>query len=258
LEVGEMSARGPRHIAWAMAALACASAPEIRVERCPDPAERLPRPAAACFAQPEAQRYSALLANEIADSLSGHRSYPGSAGLSVAFAPDTGAAQACFDTVDGKKVARRIVDAAERIQELPPAPACFAGHRLDFAWESDVVTGEDLRLAVADCRRRVERYRRKILFILEAQTCPEAKGCSGDSVRQRWNEADRELRSCVLDRVPLVMRTGVGHETLVFDPAEDTQPDPAEATRAAVVCDRLPHRSDVVECMERHGWEPRR
>jgi hypothetical protein len=253
-----MSLRGPRHIVWALAALACASAPEIRVERCSDPAERLPRPTAGCFAEPEAQRYSALLTHEIADSLSGHRSYPGSAELSVAFAPDSGAAQVCYDRFEGKQVARRIPDAAERVQELPPAPACFAGHRLDFAWESDVVTDEDLRLAVADCRHKVERYRRKILFILEAQSCYETKGCSGDAVRRRWDEADRELRSCVLDRVPLVMRTGVSHETLVFDPSKDAQPDPKQAMRAGVVCDGLPHRPDVVECMERHGWEPRR
>jgi hypothetical protein len=214
-----MSLRGPRHIVWSLAALACASAPEIRVERCSDPAERLPRPTAACFAEPEAQRYSALLSHEIADSLSGHRSYPGSAELSVAFAPDTAAAQVCYDRFEGKQVTRRIPDAAERVQALPPAPACFAGHRLDFAWESDVVTDEDLR---------------------------------------RWDEADRELRSCVLDRVPLVMRTGVSHETLVFDPSKDAQPDPKQAMRAGVVCDGLPHRPDVVECMERHGWEPRR
>ena len=252
-----MSARGRGHIAWAVATLACATSPEVRVERCSESEQLPPRPTAACFGEPEAQRYAALLAREIGDSLSGYRSHPGSAELRVAFAPDARIAQVCWDAFAGKKVPQRIPDAAERVQQLPAAPACFAGRRLDFAWESDVVTDEDVRGAVADCRHEIERYRRKILFILEAQSCHEAKGCSGDGIRRRWDEADRELRSCVLDRVPLVMRTGVTHETLVFDPSEDTKPDPDQAMRAAVVCDGLPQRPDVIECMGRHGWEPR-
>jgi hypothetical protein len=244
-------------LAWALACCTCATDPQTWVVGCSDPSERAPRPSAECFGDPESQRYAARLAGEIGEGLSGYASHPGSAELSVAFDGDARVSEVCFDSYRGGKIASRIPEAAQRVQALPAAPACFAGRRLDFAWESDDVTDEGVRLAVAECRRKVEPHRRKILFVKQSQGCYERKGCSGDEIRRRWDEADRELRSCVLDRVPLVMHTAEHRETLVFAPAEDEKPDPDEAVKAAAVCNGLPRPADVIECMRRRGWEPR-
>jgi hypothetical protein len=252
-----MSTRGWGVLAWALAACGCTAPPETRVVQCAAPAERRPRPSAECFAALDSQRYAALLAGEIGDALSGHRSHPGAAALSVEFDADSRIAEVCFESFHGGRVARRIPEAAARVPSLPPAPACFAGRRLDFAWESEAVTDEAVRVATAECRRETRHHRRQVLFIHEAQTCHEPMGCSGDEVRRRWAEADRALRSCVLERIPLVMRTGVTRETLVFDPAEHTTPDPDQAMQASAVCDGLPQPPDVIECMGRRGWEPR-
>jgi hypothetical protein len=75
--------------------------------------------------------------------------------------------------------------------------------------------------------------------------------------RSLESRADRELRSCVLAQVPLTMRTGVSREVLRFLPVPDLEPDPELALRAHRVCDGLPRRTDVIECMDRHGWRPR-
>lgn len=253
-----MSTRGWGLLAWALATGGCVTPPPTWVAQCADPSQRLPRPTAECFGEPGSQRYAALLAGEVGDALSARPSSPGSAALSVAFGGDGRVAEVCFESFEGIRVARRIPETAERVLALPPAPACFADRRLDLAWESDAVTDEAVRAATAECRRETQGHRRKILFILEAQSCYEPKGCSGDEIRRRWDDADRALRSCVLARVPLVMRTGVTHEALVFAPAADTTPDPDLALQAAAVCDGLPRPPDVIECMGRRGWEPRR
>jgi len=253
-----MSTRSRRLLASTLAACGCATASGIAtVPRCDDPAERPPRPSAECFAEPDSQRYAAQLAGEVGNGLSGHVSHPGSAGLSVDFDASARVADVCYESFEGGRIAQRIPDVALRVQDLPPAPPCFAGRRLDLAWESDAVTDEEVRIATAECRRATRRHRSRILFIHEAQSCPEQRGCSGDEVRRRWAAADRALRACVLEHVPLVMRTGVGRETLVFDPAAHTTPDPGKALQAATVCDGLPQRQDVIECMDRRGWQPR-
>jgi hypothetical protein len=255
-----MSARGwapGAVLAWALTTSGCSHAPQTWVVQCSAASERPPRPTAECFADPASQYYAALLAGEVGDALSGSISHPGSAALSVAFDGDARVGDVCFESFRGKRIGGRIPDTAARVQALPAAPACFAGRRLDFAWESDAVTDEEVRRATAECRRETQPYRRHILFMLEAQSCYEPKGCSGREVRRRWDEADRALRSCVLGRVPLVMRTGITHEALVFDPAPDTTPDPDQAMRASKVCDGLPRPPDVIDCMQRRGWEPR-
>jgi hypothetical protein len=88
----------------------------------------------------------------------------------------------------------------------------------------------------------------------ELDWCRIAQHCPVEKTRRLESEADRELRSCVLEKVPLTMRTGVSREVLRFLPIEDQKPDPKLALRAHRVCDWLPRREDVVECMDRHGW----
>src|SRR5262245_41210054 len=154
-----MSARGwapGAVLAWALATSGCATAPQTWVVQCSAPPERPPRPSAECFADPASQRYAARLAGEVGDALSGSISHPGSAAISVAFDADARVGDVCFESFRGRRIAGRIPDTAERVQALPAAPACFAGRRPDFAWESDAVTDEEVHRATVECRREIE------------------------------------------------------------------------------------------------------
>jgi hypothetical protein len=236
----------------AVALLSCAAPDVTRVEMCPSPETRPPRPAPECFHSVESRRYVGRLGELIGDTLSGWRSHPGAAELTATFGGGGRVDSLCFDSVSGAVVARRIPDVAERLRELPAAPACFAGHRLDFAWESDVATSEDVREVVRACHRAIRPLTREIDWCRTAQHCPLTE------VLDLRSEADRELRSCVLASVPLAMRTGVSREVLSFVPVPGGKPDPELAIRAHHVCDGLPRRADVVACMDRHGWRPGR
>jgi hypothetical protein len=237
-------------IGLALTLSSCAMPRVTRVEMCSPPAERPARPAGECFQAAEARRYVGRLGGLIGEILSGWRSHRGAAELTTTFDGDGRVASLCFDSVAGAEVARRVPDVAERLGELPPAPACFAGRRLDFAWESDVATAQEVREAVRSCRREVRPWKREIDWCRTGQHCPV------EQVRGLQSAADRELRSCVLESVPLAMRTGVSREVLRFVPEPGSKPDPELALRAHRVCDGLPRRPDVVECMDRHGWQP--
>src|SRR5215468_5471084 len=133
-EDGSMRTRGCAVLAWALATAGCRSAPPTGP--CSNRSEAPPRASVECFADPESQRYAALLAGEVGDGLSGSRSHPGAAALRVTFDDGARVADICFESYEGKVVGGRIPDTAARVQSLPAAPACFAGHRLDLAWES--------------------------------------------------------------------------------------------------------------------------
>jgi len=233
-----------------VALLSCAAPPVTRVEMCSPPEARPARPAAECFHSAESRRYVGRLGGLIGETLSGWRSHPGAAELTATFGGDGRVDSVCFDSVSGGVVARRIPEVAERVRELPAAPACFAGHRLDFAWESDVATSAEVREVVRACHREIRPLKREIDWCRTAQHCPLTE------VLDLRSEADRELRSCVLASVPLAMRTGVSREVLRFVPTPGEKPDPELAIRAHHVCDGLPRRADVVDCMDRHGWRP--
>jgi hypothetical protein len=230
--------------------LSCATPRTIRVEMCPAPAARPARPAAECFQAAESRRYVGRLGGLIGEILSGWRSHPGATELTTTFDGDGRVASLCFDSVSGSVVARRVPDVAEQLRELPPAPACFAGSRLDFAWESDVATAQEVQEVVRGCHRTIRPRKRAIDWCRSRQHCPV------EEVLELQFAADRELRSCVLESVPLAMRTGVSREVLRFVPEPGSTPDPELAIRAHRVCDGLPRRVDVVECMDRHGWQP--
>jgi len=232
--------------------IACASPRATRVEMCSPREARPARPAAECFESAESRRFVGQIGGAIGETLSGWRSHPGSAELTATFGGDGRVDSVCFDSVDGSMVARRIPDVADRLRAFPAAPACFAGHRLDFAWESDVASGAEVREAVRACHRTVRPLKRKIDW------CRTAQGCALTEVLDLQSAADRELRSCVLASVPLAMRTGISREVLSFVPVPGEKPDPELAIRAHHVCDGLPRPADVVDCMDRHGWMPAR
>lgn len=243
------AARRARRVV-ASAALVCACASPPGADLCPPVAERAPLPSAECFRSEEGQSHAVLLSTAISDALMGYVSHPGSAELTVFFGDDAGVGSLCVDSLVGREIARRLPRADRELRALPPGPACFAGRRLDFAWESPEVTHARVREAVRECRRGVESHRRKNLFCHETQRCPV------EQVSERWDRADRELQSCVLTKIPLELHVAGSAEAHHFVPDQPV-PDPELAARALEVCEALPDHAAVVRCMREYGWQPK-
>ena len=245
------AARRSTGVAIALVACACVSDASPVASPCTAQAERAPLPSLECFESDDGQRHAARVASAIGDTLTGYRSHPGSAALSVDFDGAASVASVCAASVEGEEIARRLPRTAARLRRLPAGPACFAGRRLDFAWESAEVTSEALRQATRECRRRIEGLRRRNLFCLEMQRCSERE------VVERWDRGDRELRSCVLEKLPLEMTLAGSVEPHPFVPVAGSAPDPDLATQALQVCEALADRDTLIDCMRRHGWVPR-
>jgi hypothetical protein len=236
-------------VALALAALASASSPEGGVEAsCPPPSERPPLASRSCTDEPGARLHVGV-ERLIREALSDWLPHPGAAQLSVGFGGDGRVASICLDSASDEDTSRRIPALAARARELPPAPACLAGRRLDFAWASEIATDEDLHETLRVCRAEIRPLAGQIDWCRFHQHCPVTR------VRELESEADRELRSCVLASVPLAMRAGISGEILTFLPALGRKPDPELAFRAYRVCGGLPRPADVIGCMDRHGWE---
>ena len=246
------AARRSAGVAIALFACACVSDASPAAAPCVARSLRAPLPSLECFESEDGQRHAALLAGALGETLSGYHSHPGAAELSVDFDDAAGVASVCADSVEGEQIARRLPRAAAGIRRLPAGPACLAGRRLDFAWQSPEVTSEELQQATRECRRRIEGYRRRNLFCLETQRC------SDQEVRERWERADRALRSCVLEKVPLEMPLAGSAETRLFVPIAGSAPDPDLASEATQVCANLADPGALEDCMLRHGFEPRR
>ena len=246
------AARRSRRVAIAILSCACASPATPPAGQCRATAARAPLPSVECFESDEGQRHAGRIATAIADALMGYHSHPGSAELSVSFGDDASVASVCSDWgVEGTEIARRLPRAAELLAALPAGPGCFAGRRLDVAWESPEVTSEHVRQAIRECRRRVEGHRRRNLYCHEMQRCPV------EEVIERWDRGDRELRSCVLEKVPLEMHLAGSAEAHHFVPTAGAGPDPDLAIQAMDLCEALADRDTMLGCMRRHGWEPR-
>jgi hypothetical protein len=245
------AARRAHRAAIAVLVCACASPTSPPAGRCLAAAGRAPRASPECIQDPEGERHAGRIASAIADALMGYHSHPGSAEFSVSFGADATVSSLCTDRVEGAEIARRVPRAFRRLEEMPAGPACFAGRRLDFAWESSDVTSEHVRQATRDCRRRIEGHRRRNLF------CHETQRCSREEVVGRWDRGDQELRACVLEKVPLEMHLAGSAEAHHFVPEAGSVPDPELAVRALDVCEALADRDALVGCMREHGWEPR-
>jgi hypothetical protein len=220
------------------------------VEPCPLTAARPPLRTPECFRGPEGQRHAERVASAIGWSLGGWTSHAGAVELSIDFAEDATVHSICHGSHWGDTVRRRIPYAADLVRRLPPGPACLAGRRLDFAWESPVLTDEELHAAKRECRRRIAPLRSKIEF------CHLRQDCRREQVLELWARADDELRSCVLEKVPLAISGAGSAGSLRFAPRKGTRPDPRLAIRASRVCSRLLDRAALVDCVREHGWEP--
>jgi hypothetical protein len=241
-----------RRIAVAVWVCACTSPATAPDGECLATAARAPLPSPACFESEAGQRYAGLIATEIGDALMGYRSHPGAADLSVGFADDASVASVCAGSkLQGDEIAKRLPEATERLKALPPGPRCFAGRRLEFAWESPEVTSAHVRQATRECRKQIEGHQRRNLF------CHETYRCSVQEVTERWDRADRELRSCVLQKLPLEMHLAGSAEAHPFVPSAGAAPDPDLAIQAMDVCEALGDRDAMIGCMRQHGWEPR-
>jgi len=245
----------PARRAWAFAflsaaALGCARPPAHRIEMCVAGEPARPPADPACTYGPKGRRFTAELGGAIGASLTGYSSHPGAARLRVDFDEGGGVEHACFGSVWGREVARRLPDAASAARSFSGAPACLAGRRLDFAWESPNVTTEHVRSVTRECQERVDPHRSRI------EMCLYRQDCSVEKVRAMWQAADDALRACVLERVPLAIRSADAREGHSFVPIEGVPPSPARALRAGDLCEGLPDRPAVVECMRAHGWRP--
>jgi hypothetical protein len=235
---------------FAAAAFACTRPPANRVEMCLADEPARPPADPACVYGLEGRRYTADLGGAIGTSLTGYSSHPGAARLRIAFDEGGAVEHACFGSVWGNEVARRLPDAASAARAFVAAPACFAGRRLDFAWESPVVTTEHVRTAARECQESVDPHRTRI------EMCRHRQDCSVEKVRAMWEAADDALRACMLERVPLEVRSADARASHSFVPIDGVPPSPALAARAGDLCDGLPDHPAVVECMRVLGWRP--
>jgi hypothetical protein len=245
-------ARRARRVSIALLVSACASPATPPGRECVAGAARPPLASVECFESEAGQRHAGRLALVIADALMGYHSHPGAADLSIGFGDDARVASVCSDwKVEGDEIARRLPGAAKQLKALPAGPECFAGRRLEFAWESPELTTAHVREAVGACRRQIEAHRRRNLYCHEMYRCPV------EEVNERWDLADRELRACVLEKVPLEMHLAGSAEAHHFVPADGAAPDPDLAIRAMELCEELGDRDAMIACMREHGWEPR-
>jgi hypothetical protein len=246
------AARRARRIAVAILVCACASPATSPNGACLATTARAPLPSVECFESDAGQRYAGLIAAEIGDALMGYTSHPGAADLSVGFAHDASVASVCTGwSVQGDEIAKRLPSATDRLKALPPGPRCFAGRRLEFVWESPEVTSAHVRQATRECRQQITGHQRRNLYCHETYRCPVQE------VTERWERADRELRSCVLEKLPLEMHLAGSAEAHPFVPSAGGAPDPDLAIRAMDICEALGDREAMIGCMRQHGWEPR-
>jgi len=228
--------------------LACVVPPAVEV--CPPRVDQKPPPTVDCLESAEGLSYTTQAARGIGDDLMGWVSYPGEAMLSVEFADDTKIDSVCVRRSSGDQVKKRVPRAVERVRKLPPAPACFAGRRLEFQWQSPVLTDHELRSAISECRKGSVARR-------AARFCRVGLHCSIEEYRQTWAIADREVRACVLHRIPITLNLESTQEVLYFRPIDPIRPpDPTMAMGALDVCSRWQERSEAVGCMFAHGWRP--
>lgn len=234
--------------AWVLAGVLACTVPENRVEFC-EPREPRAGVTRSCIDGP-AWRYTAQLGAGIARALLARHSHQGSAQLSVDFGAAGEVESVCVQEARGDRVRRRVPTAAAEVRAMPAGPACLAGRRLDIAWESPRVTSEGIRSAKRACLRETASVKRRLHFCWVHYHCTEAQ------VVQLWRRADRDLRSCVLERVPLSVRVASRPGRIHFVPIAGVEPDPKQGIRSLSVCEGLPDLAAAEDCMRFHGWEP--
>jgi hypothetical protein len=226
--------------------IACATGPEI--SGCPPRSEQKPAPTLECLGDETTHVYLQDAAADFADRLMGWHSHPGTATVSIEFAAGANVESVCLRETSGDRVGSRARRAAVRVWKLPVAPACLAGRRIEFSWESPDVTREHVRAASWDCKDDAAAHMRAIDFCEVAQHCQQTEFWS------LRDAADRVHSQCVLKRLPIAITVADPSETVFFLPVEGAEPDAQDALDALASCDNAEDRSVGVSCMLERGW----
>ena len=226
----------------------CVTTPETPL--CPPPEEREPAISRECLEQEEGRSYIRRAGSGVADGLMGWRSHSGTATVSIGFDEDSTVASVCLRDMSGDAVRRRARRAAAEAWRLPAAPACFAQRRVDFAWESPIVTDEDIRVAKAGCKGEAAPPHRAISF------CRWRQDCTQQALERLKGEGNRLLSECVLRVLPIALRVPDAGETIFFLPSAGASPDAQKALNALAACEDPEDRASALECMQLRGWQP--
>ena len=202
-----------------------------------------------CRAQPAAHQWVTEAGARFGEELLGWRSYQGELDVSVAFDGHGDVEFVCRRRVTGKVVSSRAPRAVAALSEQRRPPACFVGHRIEFRWESPVVTDADIQLAMESCSQAARVPVRYLDF------CQHSERCSHEEWVRLLGKASDLFSGCVLRQLPLTL-VAQDDELVTFLPRVDATPTGALALSALKACDTKPaSRQAAVACMTPWGWE---
>jgi hypothetical protein len=223
----------------------CASAPPVA--NCPARELQNPAPTLECLAETSARKFLLDSGHEVGDVLMGWRAQPGGATLALSFDSDSAVDSVCLREREGLVQADRIRRAAARLQSSQ-APSCFAGRRVEFAWESPTVTAWQIREAELQCNSDA----RPIVRVLEM--CRTTQTCQKSEIYRLERQADEHVERCVLQRVPISIVATDTPDVALFLPVSGTQPAAKDALESLEACDSSDRLDAGVSCMAARGW----
>ncbi|MBW2268830.1 MAG: hypothetical protein JRH16_09645 [Deltaproteobacteria bacterium] len=230
--------------------LACVSSPEVPI--CRERLVDVPPPPDTCLQRADGRVYLQLVAGEFSDDLMSWRTGPGSAEVTLGFDAESRVASACLGPTVGQTVSRRAPPAVVALRELPRGPACLSNRRLVLAWESPVVTHEEIIEATLACQPASDRLRYAI------SSCRLTALCSAEEVQALESEREKVLSECVLRRLPLTVSIPSERTHVNFLPSAQRPPSKARALTALTACAAPADETVLVACMQALGWEPMR
>jgi hypothetical protein len=230
--------------------LGCASAPEV--PSCRERLVEMPPPPDACLQQADGREYLQRVADGLGNDLMSWRSGPGSAEVTIGFDAGSNVESVCLGPTVGATVSARAQAAAIALRKLPPGPACLSSRRLVLAWESPVVTHEQIMAAKLACQPRTAPVRKRI------SQCRLRDGCMEEYEPVLESEREKVFSECVLRALPLSFSIPADRTFVNFLPSPDKVPSKARALMALSICASPPDEPTLVACMNDLGWEPSR